>query len=55
MREKLIKKGGKENMSQGASPKDPLDVSIRFITRFETKRIQEKLIRLILNIWANKL
>lgn len=41
--------------NQRTSPKDPLEVLIGPITRTETKRVKEKLIGLILDIWADKL
>jgi hypothetical protein len=41
--------------SQQASPKDSLEVLIRLITRSKTKKIQEELVVLIIDIWVNKL
>jgi hypothetical protein len=41
--------------NQQASLNNPLEVLIKPITRSETKRIQDELIGLILDVWINKL
>jgi hypothetical protein len=43
------------DLKQLASPNDLLEILIGPITRFETKRIQDELIVLILDIWVNRL
>lgn len=42
-------------VNQWTSPNDSLDVLIWSIITYETNRIQEELIELVLDIWVNKL
>jgi hypothetical protein len=48
IREQILLRRGENDRNQEVSPKDPLKVPIKPITRCETKRIQEELIVLIL-------